>query len=347
MTEYNNLPVLAMRGNFFFPNIRAKIEVARDISRNALKYALENGGKFLMVSQIDGAKAKPTSTADFYQVGVIAEIASVESATAEATVVMARTYEAAKVIHWTMAENIIFASVETLDYFCADDGQTRALFEQTLQHVGRLAEVNKNVAKIDLKAFYSSERIDYLAFTNVLANEIVTRLPQRQAILEEIDVDMRMERICAYIVSELDFVNAEKRIANRVKKQVSDGQKEYYLREQMKAISAELGEDANEKQDYLNKIKNSGMPEDVAQKAQRELNRLSKMSSTSPDAAVIRNYLDWLCDMPWTKESVDNKDLKLARQILDEDHYGLEKIKDRIVEYVLQLAPIRILVSPP
>ena len=354
MTEYNNLPVLAMRGNFFFPNIRAKIEVAREISRNALKYALENGGKFLMVSQIDGAKAKPTSTADFYQVGVIAEIASVESATVEATTVMARTYEAAKVTRWTMTDNIIFANAETLDFICAENGQTRALFEQTIQYVGKLAEVNKSIAKLDMKAFYASERIDYLAFTNVLANEIVSRLPQRQEILEETDVDVRMERICAYIVAELDFVNAEKRIANRVKKQVSDGQKEYYLREQMKAISAELGEDANEKQDYLNKIKNSGMPEDVAAKANKELNRLSKMSSTSPDAAVIRNYLDWLCDVPWTKESVDNKDLKLARQILDEDHYGLEKIKDRIIEYlaVMQLTgklngPILCFVGPP
>ena len=354
MTEFNNLPVLAMRGNFFFPNIRAKLEVARDISRNALKYALENGGRFFMVSQIDGAKARPTSTADFYQVGVIAEIASVENATADATIVMARTYDAARVNSWTMSDNIIFAKVETLDFTCADDGETRALFAQTLQHIAKLAETNKAAAKIDLKPFYTSQHPDYLAFTNVVANEIVTRLPRRQEILEETDIDTRMERICAYIVAELDFADAEKRIANRVKKQVADGQKEYYLREQMKAISAELGEDANEKQDYLDKIAKSGMPDDVAQKAKKDLNRLSKMSTTSPDAAVIRNYLDWLCDMPWTKESVDNKDLKRARQILDEDHYGLEKIKDRIIEYlaVMQLTgklngPILCFVGPP
>ena len=354
MTEFNNLPVLAMRGNFFFPNIRAKIEVAREISRNALKFALENGGKFLMVSQIDGSKTHPTSTADFYQVGVIAEIASVESATVEATVVMARTSEAAKVTHWTMSENIIFANVETLDFTCVDDGETRAMFKQTLSHLGKLAEVNKNVAKLDIKQFFASQHPDYLAFTNIVANEIVVRLPERQQILEETDVPTRMERICAYVVAELDFANAEKRIANRVKKQVADGQKEYYLREQMKAISAELGDDANEKQEYFNKIKSCGMPEDVAQKAQKELNRLAKMSPTSPDAAVIRNYLDWLCDVPWSKESVDNKDLKLARQILDEDHYGLEKIKDRIIEYlaVMQLTgklngPILCFVGPP
>lgn len=354
MTEYNNLPVLAMRGNFFFPNIRAKVEVAREISRNALKFALENGGKFLMVSQIDGSKTTPTATTDFFSVGVIAEIASVESATVEATTVMARTFDVAKVTHWSFSSNIIFANVETLDFTCKNDSETRALFEQTLKHIGKLAEINKNISKLELKNFYVGQQIDYLAFTNVVANEIVTRLAERQAILEETDVELRLERICAYIVAELDFASAEKRIANRVKQQVQSGQKEYYLREQMKAISAELGEDANEKQDYLDKIKASGMPEEVAKKATKELNRLSKMSPTSPDAAVIRNYLDWLCDVPWSRETEDNKDLTLARQILDEDHYGLEKIKDRIVEYlaVMQLTgklngPILCFVGPP
>lgn len=343
-----------MRGNFFFPNIRAKVEVAREISRNALKYALENGGKFLMVSQIDGSKATPTATTDFFTVGVIAEIVSVESATVEATTVMARTFDVAKIVHWSFNSNIIFADVETLDFTCKRDSETRALFEQTLRHIKQLAEINKNVAKVELKAFYSATEIDYLAFTNVVANEIVTRLQERQSILEETDVETRLERICAYIVAELDFANAEKRIANRVKQQVQSGQKEYYLREQMKAISAELGEDANEKQDYLDKISASGMPDEVAKKAQKELNRLSKMASTSPDAAVIRNYLDWLCDVPWSKETTDNKDLTLARNILDEDHYGLEKIKDRIIEYlaVMQLTgklngPILCFVGPP
>ena len=271
MTEYNNLPVLAMRGNFFFPNIRAKVEVAREISRNALKFALENGGRFLMVSQIDGSKPKPTVTTDFFTVGVIAEMVSVESATVDATTVMARTFEAAKITHWSLSENIIFANVETLDYTCKDDNETRALFEQTMHYLGKLAEVNKTIAKLELKSFYANAQVDYLAFTNVIANEIVNRLQERQTILEETDVERRMERICAYIIAEIDFANAEKRIANRVKQQVQSGQKEYYLREQMKAISAELGEDANEKQDYLDRIKASGMPEEVAKRRKRSL----------------------------------------------------------------------------
>ncbi len=354
MAEYNNVPVLAMRGNFFFPNIRAKVEVAREISRNSLKYALENGGKFLMVSQIDSSKSTLNSAADFYSVGVMAEIASVESATVESTTVTARTFDAVQIVNCTFGNGIIFADVRSLEFTCKHNNETRALFEQTLAHVQKLAEINNSVSKPEVKPFYVGGDIDYLAFTNVIANEVVSRLAERQSILEETDIETRMERICAYIVGELDYANAEKRIANRVKKQVADGQKEYYLREQMKAISAELGDDANEKQDYLNKIKASGMPEEVAEKATKELNRLSKMSSTSPDAAVIRNYLDWLVDVPWSKETEDNKDLKLAREILDEDHYGLTKIKDRIVEYlaVMQLTgklngPILCFVGPP
>lgn len=354
MTEYNNMPVLAMRGNFFFPNIRAKVEVARDISRNAIKYALENGGKFFMVSQLDSSKPNPTSIADLYSVGVLAEIASVESAGVDSTSIMARTFDTCKVKHWTFGNDIIFADVETLDFTCKQNNETRAMFEQTISYIKKLSEINKGFSKPDMSMFFVGGQVDYIAFTNVVANEVVQRLSERQRILEETDIETRMELICAYVVAELDFANAEKRIANRVKQQVASGQKEYYLREQMKAISAELGEDANEKQDYLDKIKASGMSEEVAAKATKELNRLSKMSSTSPDAAVIRNYLDWLCDVPWNHETEDNKDLKKAREILDEDHYGLTKIKDRIVEYlaVMQLTgklngPILCFVGPP
>jgi len=354
LTKYDNLPVLAMRGNFFFPNIKAKVEVARDISRNAIKYALDNGGKFFMVSQIEGILPVPTQPSDLYQVGVIAEIASVESATSEATVIITRTLEAAKVINMTMDDKMIFANVETLDYVCKNTTEARAWFESSLKYIARLAEINKNIKQAEVKSLESMQDMDYVAFVNLIANEVVTRLPFRQQILEETSVEKRFELLCVYIEGELELSKIEKRIANRVKEQVQDGQKEYYLREQMKAISVELGEDANEKQEYLDKIKSSGMPKEVADKASKELSRLSKMSSTSPDAAVIRNYLDWLCDVPWTKESTDNKDLVRAREILDEDHYGLEKIKDRIVEYlaVMQLTgklngPILCFVGPP
>ena len=354
MNSYSNIPVLAMRGNFFFPNVRAKVEVAREISVNAIKFALENGGKLFTVSQLDPAKADFTGQTDIYNVGVLAEIVSITSASSEKTDIVVRTLEAAKITRFSGSPKLMFADIETLDYYIVKPDDARALYDTTVGYIKQYADVSKPAEKLDTKQFETADGVDYLAFTNVVANELVNRLADRQRILEETNLETRMEIICAYIIGELDIDAAEKRVANRVKKQVADGQKEYYLREQMKAISAELGEDANEKQEYLDRIAACGMPDEVADKAKKELARLAKMSSTSPDAAVIRNYLDWLCDVPWTKETPDNTDLVRAREILDEDHYGLDKIKDRIVEYlaVMQLThklngPILCFVGPP
>lgn len=355
MTEYSNMPIFAMRGNFFFPNVRAKVEIAREISRNAFRFGIDHGRKIFLVSQIDPDRADVPAETDLYTVGVIAKITSIGSATAEKFEIMVSTLEAARITRFNASPDLLLADVETLDYYIVNKDDARALFDTTVDYIKQYAEVNNAAGRIDPKTFTTPDGgVDYLAFTNVVGNELVTRLADRQRLLEENNLETRMEKICAYIIGELDIAAAEKRVANRVKKQIADGQKEYYLREQMKAISAELGEDANEKQEYLDRIKACGMPQDVAEKANKELSRLSRMSSTSPDAAVIRNYLDWLCDVPWTNETQDNADLALARKILDEDHYGLDKIKDRIVEYlaVMQLThklngPILCFVGPP
>lgn len=355
MTEYSNMPIFAMRGNFFFPNVRAKVEIAREISRNAFRFGIDHGRKIFLVSQIDPDRADVPAETDLYTVGVIAKITSIGSATAEKFEIMVSTLEAARITRFNASPDLLLADVETLDYYIVNKDDARALFDTTVGYIKQYAEVNNAAGRIDPKTFATPDGgVDYLAFTNVVGNELVTRLADRQRLLEENNLETRMEKICAYIIGELDIAAAEKRVANRVKKQIADGQKEYYLREQMKAISAELGEDANEKQEYLDRIKACGMPQDVAEKANKELSRLSRMSSTSPDAAVIRNYLDWLCDVPWTNETKDNADLALARKILDEDHYGLDKIKDRIVEYlaVMQLThklngPILCFVGPP
>lgn len=355
MTEYSNMPIFAMRGNFFFPNVRAKVEIAREISRNAFRFGIDHGRKIFLVSQIDPDRADVPAETDMYTVGVIAKITSIGSATAEKFEIMVSTLEAARITRFNASPDLLLADVETLDYYIVNKDDARALFDMTVGYIKQYAEVNTAAERIDPKTFTTPDGgVDYLAFTNVVGNELVTRLADRQRLLEENNLETRMEKICAYIIGELDIAAAEKRVANRVKKQIADGQKEYYLREQMKAISAELGEDANEKQEYLDRIKACGMPQDVAEKANKELSRLSRMSSTSPDAAVIRNYLDWLCDVPWTNETQDNADLALARKILDEDHYGLDKIKDRIVEYlaVMQLThklngPILCFVGPP
>lgn len=354
LKTFNNFPLLAMRGNFFFPNVKAKVEVARTISRNAVKFALENGGIFFMVSQVDATQTSPKELGDVYDVGVIAEVLAVEKDDEQSVIISVRTLEAAKISSFRLSTGIIFVDVNTLDFHCEEGNKTKALFKKTCDVARQYSEINSSINKLGIGELAKMQNIDYLLFTNLIANEVVTKLGPRQQILQETDLDERMEQLCVYMLTELDFATVEKRIANRVRKQVEAGQKEYYLREQIKAISAELGDDANEKQEYLQRIKNCHMPAEVQKKAEKELSRLNKMSSTSPDAAVIRNYLDWLCDMPWDKETTDNKDLVRARAILDEDHYGLEKIKDRIVEFlaVMQLTgklngPILCFVGPP
>lgn len=354
MSTYEVLPLLAMRGNFFFPDVKSKVEVSRTVSRNAVNFAAKNGGLFLMVSQVNVAQATPIAQIDLYEVGVVCEILGMEQNDKESVIISIRTVEAARIVTFNAADNLILVSAQTLDYTCKNDVQTKALFTKTVELAKQFADLLPSGSKLNLDQFLTVPNVNYLNFTNIVANEIVSRLPERQQILQQTDLDKRMEDLCVYMLSELDFAAVQKRIQNRVQKQVRDGQKEFYLREQIKAISAELGDDANEKAEYQQRVKDCKMPEDVEKKALKELSRLSKMSSTSPDAAVIRNYLDWLCDMPWSKETQDNKDLSLARKILDEDHYGLEKIKDRIVEFlaVMQLTgklngPILCFVGPP
>lgn len=354
MKKLTQLPLLALRGNIIFPHNATQLEIARVKSINTVKFALENGGKIIIASQIDGAKELPVAIDDLYTVGVYAEVTGIMSEKDGMLVVSVRTLEGCNILRADFSGEVYFADAETIDYYVADQLTAKALYKKTLECLDRFATVNKMLNKNAIQALANNNSVDYIAFVDVVANDIVYRLKERQEILGEPSAEKRMEDLCVYILGEMELVKTEKRIANRVKKQVEDGQKEYYLREKMRAISKELGEDENEILDYRKRVEDCKMPAEVAKKANKEISRLSKMAPTSPDASVIRNYVDWLCDIPWYKETSDNTDLKLARQILDEDHYGLEKIKERIIEYlaVMQLTgklngPILCFVGPP
>ncbi len=353
MTQFNNIPILAMRGNFFFPGVRAKVEVSREISVNAINFVVKNGGLIFMTSQTNPDDSTFTAQDDIYQTGVLAEIVSTNS-TANGTEVVVHTLQTARIVRFSGSTRLFFADVETLDFFIRREDDAYALMETTVRYIEEYERMYNNIKAEEFAKYKKDAHKDYLTFTDRVANEIVTRLVDRQRILEETNLETRMEQICVYIIGALDLRAAENRIANRVKKQVADGQKEYYLREQMRAISVELGDETNERDEYAARIERSGMPEEVKQKALRELSRLGRMNTISPEAAVARNYLDWLCDVPWSNETPDNTDLVRARKILDEDHYGLDKIKERIVEYlaVMQLThrlngPILCFVGPP
>ena len=354
MKKLTQLPLLALRGNIIFPHNTTQLEIARVKSVNTVKFALENGGKIIIVSQLDSAKDVPAGIDDFFPEGVYAEVTGIMSQKDDILVVAVRTLEGCHILRADCSGEVYFADAETIDYYVADALSAKAMYQKTLECLDRYANINKMLNKSAIKALAENSAVDYISFVDVVANDIVFRLKDRQEILAEPSAEKRMEDLCVYLLGEMEIAKAEKRIANRVKKQVEDGQKEYYLREKMRAISKELGEDENEMLEYRKRIEDSKMPAETAKKANKEISRLSKMAPTSPDASVIRNYVDWLCDIPWYKETTDNTDLNLARRILDEDHYGLEKIKQRIIEYlaVMQLTgklngPILCFVGPP
>lgn len=354
MSNNISLPMLALRGNILFPNIKTTLEISRNKTKQTILVASREDKRIFVCSQINRDLVAPTDIQDFYKAGCIAEIISVIVKDEDILEVSLRMLEPAKLLSVDATGEVFRCEVSTYEYVVQDSGQSIALRSKAIELLLKYADINKALNKEQIVKFCESDGRNAVIFVNKLANDLVLRVAERQLLLETENNETRLELLSAYIWGEMELVKAEKRIANRVKKQVEEGQKEYYLREQMKAISKELGEDENEIAEYYDRITKCNMPEAVAKKAKKEVGRLSKMAPTSPDASVIRNYVDWLCDLPWTKETTDNKDLVLARQILDEDHYGLDKIKDRIIEYlaVMQLTgklngPILCFVGPP
>lgn len=197
---------------------------------------------------------------------------------------------------------------------------------------------------------------DYSKLADTIASHLALKIPEKQALLEGTTLSERFEQILGFMDAEITMLEVENRIKNRVKKQMEKSQKEYYLNEQMKAIQKELGDgdDDAEIAEYMKKIENTKLSKEAKEKALAEVKKLKSMSSMSAEATVVRNYLDWMLDIPWKKRSKVNKDLSKAMEILEEDHYGLEEVKERIVEYLAVQSradkvkgPILCLVGPP
>ena len=208
-------------------------------------------------------------------------------------------------------------------------------------------EIMVSVADID----------DVSRFADMVASNLTIKMDEKQELLQIYNVIERLEKIYDIITRELDILEIEKKISSRVRKQIDKSQKEYYLREQIKAIQKELGEKEGNQEDidkYREKLETLTLDDEVKEKIEKELDRLSKLSPGSPDVGVIRSYLDWIFDLPWNVETEDNLDIKHAREILDEDHYGLKKIKERVLEYLAirklsqnMKGPILCFVGPP
>ncbi|QUH24722.1 endopeptidase La [Serpentinicella alkaliphila] len=351
-----SIPLIPLRGLTIFPYMVLHFDVGRERSINALEEAMVNDQLIFLVSQKDIEINSPKPQ-DFYQVGTISKIKQMLKLPGDTIRVLVEGISRAKITNIVQETPYIMVDIEEQDYTQETEmsHEIEALMRGVLESFEDYIDVSNRISPDVLIAMNEIEVPGRLADT--IASNLVLKPTQKQDILEAFKVADRLELIYKFILEEIQILEIEKNINNRVKKQINKVQKEYYLREQLKAIQKELGEDeglVEEVDKYKNELKKLKLPKDIHEKINREVERLLKLSPSSAELGVLRNYIDWIFNLPWNKDTKDRLDLKLSAEILDEDHYGLEKVKERILEYlaIRQLAksmkgPILCLVGPP
>lgn len=349
------IPVLPLRDVVVYPHMVIPLFVGRDKSIKALDAVMQDSKQILLVAQ-KSAEVDEPGISDMYDVGTLASILQLLKLPDGTVKVLVEGGSRAKVKNITSNEDYFSASIETLeDSFELDEKEAEVLMRSATTLFDQYVKLNKKVPPEVLTSLNSIDDPGRLADT--MAAHMSLQLDEKQNVLEISDVQERLEHLMVLMEGENDILQMEKRIRGRVKRQMEKNQREYYLNEQMKAIQKELGEmeDApNEIEELTDKIEKAGMPKEVKTKAMTELNKLKLMSPMSAEATVVRNYIDALVGVPWKKRTKIRNDLTLAEDVLETDHYGLEKVKERILEYlavqqrVRKLkGPILCLVGPP
>ncbi|ABI57628.1 endopeptidase La [Alkalilimnicola ehrlichii MLHE-1] len=352
MTE---APVLPLRDVVVYPHMVIPLFVGREKSIAALDAAMEEDKRIFLVAQ-KSAEVDEPATKDLYAYGTMASILQMLKLPDGTVKVLVEGVERARLVDLVERDQYFAAQVVVVaEEEAPTDREMEVLMRSAMNHFDQYVKLNKKVPPEILSSLQNIEEPGRLADT--IAAHMALKVEEKQHVLEIEDVRERLEHLMSLIEAELDILQIEKRIRGRVKQQMEKSQREYYLNEQMKAIQKELGEledVPNETEDLERKIEESGMPKEAAEKAKAELNKLKMMSPMSAEATVVRNYLDWLVDVPWKKRSRVRKDLKHAEEVLDADHYGLEKVKERILEYLAVQqrvrkvkGPILCLVGPP
>ncbi len=349
------LPVLPLRDVVVYPNMVIPLFVGRDRSMKALDMAMESDKRIVLLAQKSPDIDDPTGD-DIFHVGTIATIIQLLKLPDGTIKVLVEGTQRVMATEIGLCDEILMAKVSMLEPVAAKDAKELEVAQRTLMNLfEQYVKSNRKLPPELLSTLSGIE--DSGRFADTVSAHLSIRLPDKQKLLETLSIDARIDMLIGLVEGEIDVQQIEKRIRSRVKTQMEKSQREYYLNEQMKAIQKELGdsEDApNEIEELAKKIAEAKMPKSVETKAKNELNKLKQMSPMSAEASVVRNYLEWLVGVPWDKRSKVRKDLNLAQQVLDEDHYGLEKVKDRILEYLaVQLrvqkmkGPILCLVGPP
>ena len=349
-------PVLPLRDIVVFPHMIVPLFVGREKSVRALEDVMEEDKQILLVSQKDASHDDP-STDDIYTLGTIGTILQLLKLPDGTVKVLVEGGARARITGYTAREEFFEAEAEIVveDDSAAEAEETDAMARAAVSQFEQYIKLNK---KIPPEVLVSVNQItDASKLADTVASHLVLKIAEKQDLLETVSVTERLEKVYGIMEGEIGVLQVEKRIRSRVKRQMEKTQREYYLNEQMKAIQKELGE-AEESRDELQEleeqIEQTKLSKEAREKAHAELRKLRNMSPMSAEATVVRNYLDWLVGIPWKKRARVKKDIHLAQEILDRDHYGLEKVKERILEYLAVQqrvgkikGPILCLVGPP
>ena len=355
----HELPLIPLRGLAIFPYMILNFDVGREISLKALDAGALNEDLIFLTSQKEAETDEPTEE-DFYHVGTVCKIKQMIKLPGDTVSVLVEGISRGKIKEVEMyeEEGYFKALVEEIVYDfenAEEDVEIDAFVRNIFDAFEEYINIGNRVSPEILISLADTDNVD--RFIDTIAANIYLKSEQKQSILEEFDIKKRLELIYTILLEEIEILKIEKKITLRVKKQMNKVQKEYYLREQLKAIQKELGEEddinseADEYREKLNKLK---IPKETKEKILKEINKFSKISPMSPDVSVSRTYLDTVFSLPWNKETRDKLDLEKAKEILNEQHYGLEKVKERILEYlaIRKLSkslkgPIICLVGPP
>lgn len=351
------LPLLALRGMIVFPYTVTSLDVGREKSVRALEEAMIQDRLIVLVAQKDARVGEPEPD-DIYDVGVVAEVKQLLKMPDGQLKVLVEGLRRVRIKDYVRVDPFLEVVVEEMEKPDEDEeisSQDEALMRSVLEEFDKYVKLSK---RLPAEVMVSVSVLDEPArLADSIAAQLVVALDVRQRLLEIADPRERLEEILVVISKELEILELERKIQVRVRKQMEKSQKEYYLREQMKAIQKELGEDDEQQSEiaeYEAKIEKAKMPKEAREKALAELRRLEKMPPMAAEAVVVRNYLDWLVSMPWSVRTKDRVDINVAKEILEADHYGLEDVKERILEFLAvkhltkkMKGPILCLVGPP
>ncbi|HGN0450151.1 TPA: endopeptidase La [Proteus mirabilis] len=352
--ERIEIPVLPLRDVVVYPHMVIPLFVGREKSIHCLEAAMNDNKQIMLVAQKDASTDEP-GVNDLFSVGTVASVLQMLKLPDGTVKVLVEGIRRAKIT--TLSDNGEYfqAKAEYLDTPVVDEREQEVLNRTAINQFEGYIKLNKKIPPEVLASLHAIEESAKLADT--IASHMPLKLKDKQAVLEMSDVTERLEYLMAMMESEIDLLQVEKRIRNRVKKQMEKSQREYYLNEQMKAIQKELGEmdDAPDEMESLKrKIEAAKMPKEAREKTEAELQKLKMMSPMSAEATVVRSYIDWMVQVPWNSRSKVKKDLVKAQEVLDTDHYGLERVKERILEYLAVQSrvskikgPILCLVGPP